>query len=757
MWDRCIRVAICVIRRVRPGAGSGAGSARQAWEARRGRPDPGSAGGVGRGPGWRWVVPSSGRCWRCWRCASTGWCRWIPWSTGCGERRRRTRSDQRGAGVPVPAAEGAAGRPARDRAGRRADPAATRVICCELDPEQRGSAPLRTTGPGGQPLLPGSAGRGGGRAVRAGVGAVAGSRWPSSPRNRSRAPRSPGWQEQRLTALTARIRADLAVGRHAELIGELEDLAGPVSAARGAARAADAEPVPVRAAGRGVGGLPPGPADVRRRIGHRPGPGPAGPGGRGPGPGPAPGLDTTTRSTATGPLHRSPATRRRATTAHGADHRGDAPAGGARVERAGPQPALHRPRRPARPSCTSGCAPDRTPWWCRPCTAWAGSARPNSPSSTPTGTPPTTTWCGGSTPNSRCSSPTSCTGLAGRLGLPTDAVAAEVVNRVLTELGARDRWLLIFDNAEHPDGHRRLPARRRRARPGDLPHPGWGALGGRIEVDVLDRADTVALLRARIPEMTDGDGRQTGRRTRRPAAGRRAGRRLPGTDRAAVRRTTCAGFRTHRAGLLAAGDVLDYQGRVDTTWAISLERLQAVNPAAVALLEISAFLAPEPIPLSLFTEHPDLLDEPLRSTATDPDALADAVGAMVGFSLARRQPGRLPAAPPAADGDPQPDAPRPTRSPRRDRRRAAGRGVPRRPPRTGQLGRATAASPRTSWPPARWATPTRTVDTSCSARSPTSATRATRKQPGHSPRNCTNGGSGSSVPTTPTPSPRRRR
>src|SRR6478752_4713407 len=93
-------------------------------------------------------------------------------------------------------------------------------------------------------------------------------------------------------------------------------------------------------------------------------------------------------------------------------------------------------------------------------------------------------------------------GLAGRLGLPTDAVPAEVVNRVLTVLGARDRWLLIFDNAEHPTDIARY-------RPAGAGHilvtsrtPGWGALGGRIEVDVLDRADTVALLRGRIPEMT---------------------------------------------------------------------------------------------------------------------------------------------------------------------------------------------------------------------------------------------------------------
>jgi transcriptional activator/tetratricopeptide repeat protein len=226
-------------------------------------------------------------------------------------------------------------------------------------------------------------------------------------------------------------------------------------------------------------------------------------------------------------------------------------------------------------------------------------------------------------------------GLAGRLGLPTDAVAAEVVTRVLTELGARDRWLLIFDNAEHPTdiagyrpagaGHLLVTSRT----------PGWGALGGRIEVDVLDRSDTVALLRARIPEMTmetaDKLAAELGDLplAAAQAAGYLEQTALPAADY--LRR-----FRTQRAGVLAAGDVLDYQGRVDTTWAISLERLHTVNPAAVALLEVSAFLAPEPIPVSLFTEHPDLLDEPLRSTATDPDALADAVGAMVGFSLARR-------------------------------------------------------------------------------------------------------------------------
>ena len=128
---------------------------------------------------------------------------------------------------------------------------------------------------------------------------------------------------------------------------------------------------------------------------------------------------------------------------------------------------------------------------------------------------------------------------------------------------------------------------------------------------------------------------------------------------------------------------------------------------------------------------PTCWTNPCAASPTDPDALADAVGAMVGFSLARRQPGRLPTAPPAPSGDPQPDAPRPstTTAPR-----PPSRCWPRRTPATPTnrpTGPATPASPRTSWPPAHWATTTRTADISCCARSPTSATRATRKPPGH--------------------------
>ncbi|MGR6967097.1 FxSxx-COOH system tetratricopeptide repeat protein [Geodermatophilus sp. URMC 61] len=227
--------------------------------------------------------------------------------------------------------------------------------------------------------------------------------------------------------------------------------------------------------------------------------------------------------------------------------------------------------------------------------------------------------------------------LAERLDLGAGSTVAATVDRLLAELRHRDRWLLVFDNAERPADI----AAYRPGGPGHLlitsRNPGWGALGGRLEVDVLARAETIALLRARIPtlseELADKLAAELGDL---PLAAAQAAGYLEQTDLPPadyLRR-----FRTRRAGLLARGEVVGYSGRLDTAWALSLERLRCEDPAGVRLLELAAFLAPEPIPLRLFTEHAALLEEPLRSTAADPDALADAVGALVGYSLARRHP-----------------------------------------------------------------------------------------------------------------------
>jgi hypothetical protein len=227
--------------------------------------------------------------------------------------------------------------------------------------------------------------------------------------------------------------------------------------------------------------------------------------------------------------------------------------------------------------------------------------------------------------------------LAGKLDLPTERTVDETLDMVLTELRRRPRWLLIFDNAERPqhiagyrpDGAGQVLITSR--------YPGWGALGGRLEVDLLARSETMALLRRRIPELdaelADQLAAELGDL---PLAAAQAAAYLEQTGLPPG--DYLHRFRTRRAGLLAKGDVLDYRGRLDSTWTLSMDRLETDSPAAVLLLQLAAFLGPEPIPLHLFTNHPELLDEPLRTTAADQDSFADAVGALVGFSLARRLP-----------------------------------------------------------------------------------------------------------------------
>ena len=72
---------------------------------------------------------------------------------------------------------------------------------------------------------------------------------------------------------------------------------------------------------------------------------------------------------------------------------------------------------------------------------------------------------------------------------------------------------------------------------------------------------------------------------------------------------------------------------VGTLWQLSLDRLAAANPAAVPLIEICAHLAPEPIPLDLFTGHASELPEPLASTAADVLLFGETLGSLNDYSL----------------------------------------------------------------------------------------------------------------------------
>lgn len=72
---------------------------------------------------------------------------------------------------------------------------------------------------------------------------------------------------------------------------------------------------------------------------------------------------------------------------------------------------------------------------------------------------------------------------------------------------------------------------------------------------------------------------------------------------------------------------------VASLWSLSVERLNTDQPQAVRLLELCALLAPEPIPLDLFTGSP----ETLNGAAADPLVWDTTVGALAGLGLARRE------------------------------------------------------------------------------------------------------------------------
>lgn len=100
-------------------------------------------------------------------------------------------------------------------------------------------------------------------------------------------------------------------------------------------------------------------------------------------------------------------------------------------------------------------------------------------------------------------------------------------------------------------------------------------------------------------------------------------------------------LRTRLVELMGETPPEDYPSTVATTWRLSFERLEHACPAAVALLRLCAFLAPDDIPISVLQAHAHVLDGDLRQVLADDIALDRAVGALRQYSLAERQGDRL--------------------------------------------------------------------------------------------------------------------
>jgi len=225
--------------------------------------------------------------------------------------------------------------------------------------------------------------------------------------------------------------------------------------------------------------------------------------------------------------------------------------------------------------------------------------------------------------------------LAHALGLATvtDPVTAAVA-RLLGALRERDDWLLIFDNAEDP-------AALARYMPGGGGHvlitsrnPGWHELATLVGVDVFDRDESITLLRRRAPQLTESEAERVAEALGDlPLALAQAGAHLGDSATDAQDYLTLLAERTTE--LLTQGASATYPVSLAASVQIALDRLAAQSPAALQLLALAAYLAPEPIPLTLFTAHPTELPDPLATAAADPLAFTAITRLLRQHGLAR--------------------------------------------------------------------------------------------------------------------------
>ncbi|MCX2952756.1 FxSxx-COOH system tetratricopeptide repeat protein [Lentzea sp. NEAU-D7] len=229
--------------------------------------------------------------------------------------------------------------------------------------------------------------------------------------------------------------------------------------------------------------------------------------------------------------------------------------------------------------------------------------------------------------------------LAEKLGIPnTGAVHAviEAVRESLRRGHPYRRWLLVFDNADKPEdvrpffpsggsGHILVTSR----------NTHWSNVAQTVEVDLFSRSESRQLLQRRNRGLTDSDAEQIAEVLGDlPLAIEQAASWLRETGMNAAEYLLL--FAQKRAELLEAGLPLDYHVPVAAAWNVSLDRLSQENPAALQLLQVCSFFAPEPIDRNLFIELQGIpVPEELADALRDPLLLGKAMRQINRYSLAQ--------------------------------------------------------------------------------------------------------------------------
>jgi hypothetical protein len=225
--------------------------------------------------------------------------------------------------------------------------------------------------------------------------------------------------------------------------------------------------------------------------------------------------------------------------------------------------------------------------------------------------------------------------LGAALGCVQAGAGSEVVRAaVLGELRDRGRWLLVFDNAEESadvigwlpggGGHTLITSRERK----------WTEVAAPVEVDVLARAESVAILRDRVAGLGAADAdRLAGQLGDLPLAVAQAAWFMAETGMPAARYLDL--LRTHAGQLLDQAAPGSYPRSLAAATRLIADRLAADDPAAAELANLCAFLAPEPIPGDMFTVAAAELPDVLAARVADPLAWPRTLADLTRQSLAR--------------------------------------------------------------------------------------------------------------------------
>lgn len=234
----------------------------------------------------------------------------------------------------------------------------------------------------------------------------------------------------------------------------------------------------------------------------------------------------------------------------------------------------------------------------------------------------------------------SVTKLAQRLGLEASPEANSAVPAVREALSTGSipyaNWLLVFDNAESlqdvrsyfptgGDGKILVTSR----------NPEWAAVARALEVDVFTREESKTFLVGRTPQLSDHDANRLAEALGdlplavEQAAAWHAATGMPVDDYLRL-------LDEKRIELLDDTSSPDYQVSVAAAWNVSLDKLEQVNLAALQLLQVCSYFAPEPISREFFAGSPiSPVTEALDETLRDPIKLGRAIRDIQRYALAR--------------------------------------------------------------------------------------------------------------------------